>query len=156
MVAKKHGINQRTRSYSIWVGMRRRVRHPERPGSECYAGVTIDPAWDDYLVFLADMGEPPPGFSIDRIDGTKGYGPDNCRWVDSTTQRRNRRDRLPPMGVAYARGMKGLMSQDDIAKVLGCSQPVVSFAIRGFSGYGKNRVNAPYWPRGKKFPPTHA
>lgn len=27
--------------------------------------------------------------SIDRIDGTKGYSPDNCRWADWKTQRRN-------------------------------------------------------------------
>lgn len=25
-------------------------------------------------------------YTIDRIDGTKGYSPDNCRWVDYETQ----------------------------------------------------------------------
>ena len=29
--------------------------------------------------------------SIDRIDGTKGYSPDNCRWVDYETQNCNLR-----------------------------------------------------------------
>ena len=28
--------------------------------------------------------------SIDRIDGTKGYSPDNCRWADIYTQNQNR------------------------------------------------------------------
>lgn len=29
--------------------------------------------------------------TIDRIDGTKGYSPDNCRWVTPSEQCRNRR-----------------------------------------------------------------
>lgn len=29
--------------------------------------------------------------TIDRIDGSKGYSPDNCRWVDYKTQRANQR-----------------------------------------------------------------
>ena len=31
--------------------------------------------------------------TIDRIDNSKGYGPDNCRWVSMDTQAKNRRKR---------------------------------------------------------------
>lgn len=31
------------------------------------------------------------GLSIDRIDNSKGYSPDNCRWVDNHIQGRNKR-----------------------------------------------------------------
>jgi hypothetical protein len=38
------------------------------------------------------MGEPPfPSASIDRIDGSKGYCAENCRWADVQTQTVNRR-----------------------------------------------------------------
>ena len=35
------------------------------------------------------MGERPPETSLDRIDGTKNYNKENCRWVTSKEQRRN-------------------------------------------------------------------
>lgn len=83
-----HGRSH-TPAYAKWLGMKARVRHPRRNGNRCYAGVTICPHWEKFENFLADMGEPPDGFSLDRIDSSKGYSKDNCRWVPLAEQARN-------------------------------------------------------------------
>jgi hypothetical protein len=36
------------------------------------------------------MGEAPEGLTIDRIDNSRGYFKDNCRWATDTQQARNR------------------------------------------------------------------
>jgi len=39
------------------------------------------------------MLDAPDGLSLDRIDNNRGYEPNNMRWADAITQRRNQRSR---------------------------------------------------------------
>lgn len=79
------------RAYGCWVDMRRRVNNPIGKKG-CYVGVTIDKRWDQFETFLTDMGEPPSGMTIARINPKGNYEPNNCDWDLSITHRRNKND----------------------------------------------------------------
>ena len=82
-----------TRTYGIWQAMRNRCRNPNVAGYENYGGrgIVVCDRWRNFKIFLEDMGEAPPGYSLDRIDNDGHYYPANCRWADRRTQRLNSR-----------------------------------------------------------------
>jgi hypothetical protein len=50
-----------------------------------------DGVYNGWTCFYLDMGPRPVGTSLDRVDNTKGYSPDNCRWATASEQNTNRR-----------------------------------------------------------------
>jgi hypothetical protein len=44
-------------------------------------GIGIDPRWERFEGFLADMRERPPGARLQRIDRAGSFSAENCRWV---------------------------------------------------------------------------
>jgi hypothetical protein len=71
--------------------MRQRCSNPHVAYWRIYGGkgIKIDPRWDDFAVFLKDMGPRPPGYSIERRDNTGDYTPENCYWASPLQQSRN-------------------------------------------------------------------
>lgn len=89
----RHGVH-RTKAYHTWDGMIQRCTNPnfKQWGDYGGRGITVCEEWRDFATFLADMGQPPDGFTIDRINNNLGYNKDNCRWVSRKEQQRNRRN----------------------------------------------------------------
>ena len=89
-----HGLSH-TRAYHCWRGMKVRCSNPRYDWYEYYGGrgIAVCERWLIFENFYADMGDPPPGMSLDRIDVDGNYEPGNCRWATAAEQVANRRPR---------------------------------------------------------------
>lgn len=80
--------------YNTWRALRQRCDRKNHQDYIYYGarGITYDPSWSNFKTFLEDMGpKPTPSHSLDRIDNSKGYSKQNCRWATVRQQANNKR-----------------------------------------------------------------
>lgn len=91
---RKHGM-WGTAAYKRWLNMISRCEWQKGKHWKDYGGrgITICERWrESFEAFYADMGDCPPGMSLDRYPNNDGnYEPDNCRWATPKEQIANRR-----------------------------------------------------------------
>lgn len=105
----KHGAKPRSGAsptYNSWMNMLRRCNNPNHPRYADWGGrgITVCERWRDYRNFLTDMGEKPPGTTLDRRDNDGNYEPGNCRWATPAEQAAHTRStKLTPEAVRKIR-----------------------------------------------------
>lgn len=94
----KHGLiidGKLPEIYNTWALMVGRCFNLKNKQYKDYGGrgITVCDRWkDSFADFASDMGEKPfHKAQIDRINNDGNYEPNNCRWVDSKTNCRNKR-----------------------------------------------------------------
>lgn len=96
--ARKHGYNK-TSTLRCWNGAKNRCNNPNNKDYVNYGGrgIKFSKKWDNFVDFLAYMGDKPAGLTLDRIDNDGNYEPGNCRWATISQQNNNQRKRKKNM-----------------------------------------------------------
>lgn len=114
--SRKHNFKG-TKVYRAWSHMKGRCNDVNDARYRDYGGrgIKVCERWSDFENFLADMGEPQDGMTLERINTNLGYSPENCVWASLLDQNRNRR-----ISVRVVTD-NGLLPVKEYAKVEGIS-----------------------------------
>lgn len=114
-LAKTHGYSK-TRIYKLFTNLKQRCYNKKHKTYCEYGemGITVCKEWknshENFIKWSYENGYN-DSLTIDRIDSTKGYSPDNCRWVSLNVQNQNRRK--PKNNTS---GYKGVSYKSSLSK----------------------------------------
>lgn len=88
----KHG-KRHSSVYIRWHSMRSRCNNPNKSSYRHYGGrgIKVCERWQKFENFYADMGDPPPGMTLERVNVNGDYCPENCKWATQKAQCNNQR-----------------------------------------------------------------
>ena len=87
--ARKHGMTN-DKIYAVWASMKWRCNSEST--EYCKRGISYSKEWEDFEVFMEDMGESyEEGLSLERVNNAGDYCKENCKWGTSQEQVLNRR-----------------------------------------------------------------
>jgi len=161
----RHGMTG-TKFYKLWCGIMRRCNNKNDKTYKRYGGVGIkvSDSWFDFVNFYNDMFlKYKEGLQIDRIDNSKGYSKENCRWVTLKEQANNKRN-----VILYTYKGKTMCSSD-WDKELGLKEGTVRSRIkkgwdiekalsepkRKYIGFSKDKERGGYKVYVKRLNKTH-
>jgi hypothetical protein len=83
--------------------MKARCNNAQHPNYHHYGGrgIKVCKRWLKFSNFLADMGMPDKGMTLDRINNDKGYSRSNCRWLTIQEQQLNRSNNSDVPGASW-------------------------------------------------------
>ena len=121
---KSKGLTSPT--YHSWSSMKQRCLNKNRTNFKFYGdkGILICDRWlNSFENFLEDMGTRPDGMTLDRIDTTKGYCKENCRWATHKQQANNRISNKP---ISY---LGITLTTEEWAKKIGISKDCLKLRL---------------------------
>ena len=113
----------------VWRGMRNRCYNVNQKSYKDYGGrgIKVCDRWlgeNGFSNFLNDMGEPPVGYSIERVNNDGDYEPSNCKWANRAEQVCNKRNSKH----LTANGETKTMAE--WARILGCQPSAILYRLK--------------------------
>jgi hypothetical protein len=139
-----HG-RSKTRTYKIWLGMKKRCLNKNVKQYKDYGGrgINVCPEWKtSFDAFLKDMGNAPKGKTIERVNNDLGYSKENCVWLPKKEQSKNTRR------TQHVEYNGKIFITEDLAKELGISGPTLKHRIKFWD---KKDWGNPIMQRGKRY-----
>ncbi len=138
-------------TYRSWTRMINRCTNPRSDRFEFWGarGITVCERWRKFENFFEDMGERPPGMTIERVGNSGNYEPGNCVWATRKQQARNRRSNR----IATVNGITGCIAE--LCEHFGVSYSVIRKRIH--SGWAiENAIQTSLLTAGAKIGAQHA